>query len=308
MENFESILSKTISICRGEIIYRSAYSRIYTFPTENISGYLKYFDLKDKSLLTVGSSFGQSLGAYQYGCKNITLYDINPFLLFYGYLLITAILCLDYVEFQNFFFRHGLKSYYNKEMFKKETFNKIKPTLRLLDYDSYLFWDELFTLFDGKTIRENLFDEDEDRNTVIKSFNIYLRNETTYNKLKSIVRNMAFRFINGNLFKDSIEGKFDNIFLSNLYKVSTMDEFKSLLDKLSNHNLEKGGSILLAYLWQIDFNEIGFQDDWLEMYKMPQTKEKLKEYITEYHQIKGAHDFLWERDDKEDLVLIYRKK
>ena len=36
-------------------------------------------------------------------------------------------------------------------------------------------------------------------------------------------------------------------------------------------------------------------------------KKELKEFITEYHNINGAKDFLWDEDKKEDLVLIYRK-
>lgn len=307
MENFESVLSKAISICRGEVMQRNAYFNIYTFPTENVSSYLDYFDFLNKSLLTVGSSFGQSLAAYYAGCREITLYDINPFTPFYGYLLIASFLCLNYIEFQEFFFKHGLKNYYNKNMFQKGTFQKVKQELRLLDYYSYLFWDELFTLFDGKEIREHLFDDDEDRNQVIINSNIYLQNEDNYNRLKSIVKKMSFQFINGDIFKNSIDDKFDHIFLSNLYKVVTLDEFRILLEKLDNCNLEKNGSILFAYLWEIDFNEMNFQEDWIDMYKMSLVKEKLGKYITEYHQIKGAHDILWERDDKEDLVLIYRK-
>lgn len=256
----------------------------------------------------MGSSFGQSLAAYYAGCRKITLYDINPFSPFYGYLLIASFLCLNYIEFQEFFFKHGLRNYYNKNMFQKETFQKLKSALRLLDYHSYLFWDELFNLFDGKEIREHLFNDDEDRNQVIIHSNFYLQNEDNYNRLKSIIKNMSFQFINGDLFKDNIDGKYDNIFLSNLYKVVTLDEFRILLKKLDDSNLEKNGSILLAYLWEFNFNEMGFQEDWLDMYKMPLVKEKLGRYITEYHQIKGIRDILWERDDKEDLILVYRKR
>ena len=36
---------------------------LYPFTTENINGYLPYFELKGKSLLTVGSSCDQAINA-----------------------------------------------------------------------------------------------------------------------------------------------------------------------------------------------------------------------------------------------------
>lgn len=307
MNSFESNLNKAISICDGNCIYRDYFYRIYTFTTENISGYLKYFDLKDKKLLTVGSSGDQILNAYFNGAKDITLFDINPYTKYYIYLKIAAILSLDYKEFQEFFFKHGLEEYYNKKMFSKELFDKIKPTLRILDYESYLFFDELFCLYKPKDIREDLFDDDESRNKVINSFNIYLRNEETYNKLKSIIKSINFNYINGDVFEDNINQKFDNIFLSNLATTTTLDKLKELLDKLNNNNLNKNGSILISYLWGIDFNETFYKDDWAEIYKMPIVREKLKEYIIEYQNVKDPISIVHDFDRKKDLVLIYRK-
>ena len=96
MENFETILHQAKSLCEGDYRYIKDYCRIYTFTTENISGYLEYFDLKDRKLLTVGSSGDQVLNASFYGAKDITLYDINSFSKFYLYLKIAAIITLNY--------------------------------------------------------------------------------------------------------------------------------------------------------------------------------------------------------------------
>ena len=46
-------------------------------------------------------------------------------------------------------------------MFSKEIFNKIKDNLRVFVYESYLFFDELISLYDEKNIRSRLFDDDE---------------------------------------------------------------------------------------------------------------------------------------------------
>ncbi len=201
-----------------------------------------------------------------------------------------------------------MNSYENEKMFCKELFNKIKPNLRLFDYESFLFFDELFSCCEIDMIRDYLFDDDESRNTVIKNFNIYLKNEELYNKLKSIIKKISFKYIHGDIFQDNIDGKFDNIFLSNLCSVTNLENLKNLLQKLDSNNLKENGSILFGYLWDTDFYSNDFKAHWKEIYKLPIAKEKLKEFITEHYNIDGARDFLWEDNTKSDLVLIYRKK
>lgn len=306
MKSFEVNLYNAMKVCEGYVW--PEYEKIYTFTTENIAGSLEYFDLKDKKFFTVGSSFDQCLNAYYHGARDITLYDINPNSKYHAYFKIAVILCLNYIEFQEFYFLQGLKQYYNPNMFNKEMFNKIKYTLRLLDYESFLFFDELFCLYGSKTIREYGFDDDEDRNQAIRGFNIYLKSEENYNKLKSILKGICFKFICGDIFKEKIEGKYDNVMLSNLCTTTTVDNLKQLIEKIDINNLNSGGSVLLAYLWDIDFNETEYEDSWKEVYKLTTTKEKLKDYITEYHQINSGRDFIWDEDRKKDLILIYRKK
>ena len=41
---------------------------------------------------------------------------------------------------------------------------------------------------------------------------------------------------------------------------------------------------------------------------MPIAKDKLKEFISEVHDVLGSRDILWEENKKRDLVLVYRKK
>ena len=216
---------------------------------------------------------------------------------------------LSYKEFKAFFFRHGLTPFVrNQHMFSPELYNKLKDNLRLFDYESFLFFDELFSLYEPTKIRERMFDDDEDRNVVIKGINNYLKDEESYNRLQSIIRKISFRFINGDLFEDAVDGKFDNIFLSNLCTITSLENLKSLLQKLDRNNLNNGGSIQLGYLWNASFDSDDFKDDWKDIYKIPKSKELLKDFITEAHQIPGPKDILWEDPTKKDLVLIYRKK
>jgi len=309
MGEFNSNLYKAMSICDGSFRYIEEFSRLYTFTTENISGYIDYFDFDNKSLLTVGSSGDQVLNAFYSGARDITLFDINGYTKYYAYLKISAIISLSYKEFILFFFKYVDSPFErNKYMFSKQLFNKMKDTLRILDYESYLFFDELFSLYDKDIIRSRLFDDDEDRCVVIKGCNNYLKDEESYNRLKSIIRKITFRYVNGNIFDSDINGKFDNIFLSNLCTITSLERLKELLKKLDENNLKDRGSVLIGYLWNTHFDENNYKDNIKEVYKMPITREVLKDYITESHSIIGVRDILWEEEEKRDLVLIYRKK
>lgn len=307
-QNFNYNLYKASLICEGTYLYATEFSRIYTFTTENIKGYINYFNFNNKSLLTVGSSGDQILNAFYKGARDITLFDINEYAKYYIYLKISAILSLSYNEFILFFFKHVTSPFEkNKSMFSKEIFNKIKDTLRIFDYESYLFFDELFSLYNKNEIRDRLFDDDEDRDIVIKCFNNYLKDEESYNKLKSIIRKINFKYIQGNIFEEDINGKFDNIFLSNLCSITSLERLKKLLEKLDKNNLNNGGSILLGYLWNTSFHNENYKDDWKEIYKIPIVRQYLNDYIDEAHNVIGARDILWNEEEKRDLVLIYRK-
>ena len=306
--NFNNSLYKALSTCEGMFNYYSEFSRIYTFTTENISGYIDYFDFNNKNLLTIGSSGDQILNAFYSGARDITLFDINEYAKYYIYLKISAILSLSYKEFKAFFFKHTISPFKQNEfMFSKEIFNKIKDNLRIFDYESYLFFDELFSLYDVNKIRDRLFDDDEDRNIVIKGINNYLKDEDSYNRLKSMIRKLSFKYISGNIFENNINGKFDNIFLSNLCTITNLERLKNLLEKIDKNNLNNEGSILFGYLWETSFDNESYKEEWKDIYKIPIVKEYLKEYITETHNIPGPRDILWNNDKKSDLVLIYRK-
>ena len=282
---------------------------MYPFTTENISGYIDYFDFNNRSLLTVGSSGDQILNAFYNGAKDITLFDINENAKYYIYLKIAAILSLSYREFKMFFFKYSLAPLVpNDNMFSKEIFDKIKNNLKLLDYESFVFFDKLFSLYNGYIIRDRLFDDDEDRKTVIIGFNKYLQSEQSYNRLKSIIKDIGFKYICGNLFDDDINGKFDNIFLSNICTTTDLTRFKSLIESIDKNNLKSNGSMLLGYLWNMTYDIETYDDDWKDIYKIPIVREILKDYITEAHDVNGPKDILQHANKKRDLVLIYRKK
>lgn len=307
MSTLEQNIKSATKTCDTGIREGNDYSRIYTFTTENIADYLKFFELKNKSLLTVGSSGDQVLNAFYHGARDITLYDINPYAKYYTYLKIAAILSLTYEKFIAFFFKHGEKIYYNKHVFSKKLYKKIAPTLRLLDYESFLFFDELFNTFSPNDIRSSLFNDDEVRNNVIKGFNIYLRDEESYNKLKSIISDISLKYIQGDMYEDEIPGKYDNIFLSNISNAAKFPEYKALLERITSCNLTSTGSAQIAYLWDIYFDETYYEKDWFDIYKLPIVKKEIGHLITESHDVLSGRDILWHENKKRDLVLIHRK-
>ena len=285
---------------------KDLYKRIYSFTTENINGYIDYFDLKNKSLLTVGSSGDQILNAYKNGCKDITLLDINPFSKYYINLKIASILSLNYQEFQEFFFKF-IGNTVNNKRYNLEIFNKISNNLKAIDYDSFYFFDKIFHEYDMNRISDYLMLDDLTHSKLIKEFNNYLHDEKSYNELKKNLKDISFKFIFENIFSFYSNLRFDNIFLSNICTITPLIVLRDLLINLKNNNLNNNGSIQLAYIWNTNFNDNAENFDLKEIYRMPATRTILKDFITEHHNIKGEYDTLFDKDSKSDLVLIYRK-
>lgn len=307
MDNLIINLEQANKMLNYSNLNNNIYMRLYSFATENINGYLKYFDLKNKSLLTVGSSGDQILNVYKEGCRDITLIDINPFAKYFINLKIAGILSFTYEEFQDFFFK-WTKTELNNKRFSYDTFKKLSLNLKAIDYDSFYFFNRIFHLYSRERISDYLMNDDQDNTIVIKSINNYLNNEESYNKLKTILKDISFKFIEQDIFKFNENLKYDNIFLSNICTTTGIFSLKELLIKLNNNNLKELGSILIGYLWSINYNsnEEGF--DWKEIYRMPATRTFLKEFITEHYNIRGTKDILFNKDDRSDLVMIYRKK
>jgi len=185
MENFEKLLCSASKKCEGYYDEYCAknlmniFMNIYPFTTKNIAGYIDNFDLKDKSLLTVGSSGDQVLNAILKGCRDITVIDINPYTKFYYYLKVAGILNFNLNEFKSFFRYKEYPNVFvdNEKVFSLDLYQKLKDDLRILDYESYIFWDELFSNHKLYKVRWELFSNDEGCNKEINNSNIYMSSE-----------------------------------------------------------------------------------------------------------------------------------
>ena len=298
--------------CEGNIILDEAsmngFEEIYPFTTENIAGYIDYFDLQDKSLLTVGSSGDQIINAAFKGAKDITLLDINPYAKYYYYLKAAGILELNLTDFNEFFRYNDYPKVfkYNKKVFDKASYKKLKSTLKSLDNDSYLFWDELFDMYQPDHIRFSLFSNDEYGTSILGKSNLYLQSENTYDETKTKLKELRPEFINEDIFKSNLTKNYDNIWLSNIACYLYQDKIKGMTDKFAD-KLAVDGKLLISYLYSIDMNT-EYDDDWPPIYDLKNDLELLKEYSPIFHFFKGVNGIKHNDDDIKDSVLIYQKK
>lgn len=229
-----------------------SFNNIYPFTTENISGYINYFDFGEKSLLTVGSSADQILNAILMNCKDITLLDINPFVKYYYYLKIAAILELDKDKYLSFFRYKNYPVTFedNKSVYDKDIFSRIKMTLRMLDYEAYLFWDELFNAYGPLRVRDCMFSMDEPSTARIIGSNNYLFSDENYKLLRNKIIKINPLFINADILDYNCDRKYDNIWLSN---IATYFKGYFMIDTTVNKYyslLKNGGKLLYSYLYQ----------------------------------------------------------
>ncbi len=309
---FEVLLNNVIKKCEGYFLeeFSKDFSLLYPFTTENISGYINYFDLKDKSLLTVGSSGDQLINAILFDAKKVTLFDTNPYSKFYIYLKIAAILELKREELLNFLRYHDYPRYCqdNKNVFKKEIYKRLKGILRILDYESYLVWDELMETIDPIEIRKNLFYySDEEQTEVIIGSNPYLQSEIAYQETKEKLKKAKIKFQIGDIINDSLEETYDNIWLSNI--ATHLIDADSIQKMVNNAiaSLNKNGKLLISCLYETSFYQ-GYQEDWSPIYDFENREYLFPGLEIESHSIMGVKGLLRNESRKKDAILIYQKK
>ncbi len=244
------------------------FLRLYSFTNENLKGYMQFFKYEGKNVLTTGSSGDQALNLISYGCKDISVFDINPFVKYYFDLKRAAILTLSEEKYLDFF--HGTKNKSNifaqpTTVFNQELYNKMS---RHLEDDSKKFWDELFKKYDLLQIKRNLFFLQEEKNKK----NIILNNRyldyDCYDKLRKQFDKVNISFYHDNLPKlKKINDEYDYIFLSNIFDyifnlpLKTSDEYdevmigyRVILESVMNY-LKENGTIFYHYVWDTSDND-----------------------------------------------------
>ena len=246
--------------CSGEIIPIQVnefdFGHIYNFATESISFYKPLFDLKNKSLLTVGSSCDQVIEAYAAGASKVRVVDINYFTKYYFYLKKAALLTLDFDDYLNFlsYNRLGYKTTngINNDVLSVSLFEKIKPCLKSLNNDAYLFWTELFNLYNGKQIFDNMFftfQELDDRRKKVAL--PYLSSNEDFNNSKLAIADKDPYFNCSNLMNYNARYYYDNIWLSNVLEYLSLYECEHITQKFINC-VRNNGKALICYVFVKD--------------------------------------------------------
>ena len=288
MANYKDDLAQAIAKCNsGEISKKDMCEFIYPFTTENISQYINFFDLVDRSLFTVGSSGDQTINAISKGANKVTLVDLNPLTKYYYFLKVAAILELNLDEILDFIKYNKFTDTESAGLFSKTYFERIKGALRLIDSDSYNFWNDLFSMVSNIDIKNRLFHPDN-RKEVIIECNPYLQNEENSKLARERIERVQPIILTENVVDYSGKEKSDNIWLSNvaghLSKKDRLRLFRNMLMQLN-----KDGALLMEYLYIYnDSRTLGYKD-------VPGFTKEIQEF-------KGS-----EGRDLKDAALIYRR-
>lgn len=239
-------------------------SKVYSFTTENISGYFKSIDFVNKNVLTVAASGDHIINAIYCGAKKIVGFDMNYLALIFTELKLIALEQLDYKEFLEFFL-------INEK-------NDIDKNINALSYEIYLNklrtklsdngkegLDILYENFNnnGYDFRNScVFNNKYDNNSLKVFSNLYLKDEVEFKKAKEKVKEKEIFLINSN-FKDIDFNKLPNIgsydiilmsnisdYIKNIYdmEINYLEEYiKEIIYKFKKEN----NKIVCAYLYNI---------------------------------------------------------
>ena len=305
--NIDDKIKLAISLCNRDMTKFYQFNYLYPFTTENISGYIDKFDLKGKSLLTVGSSGDQALNAILRDCKMITVYDVCPFAKEYFNLKKALILCLTRESFLKFLCYQNYPMWLlkNRNVFNLKTFDYVYECLASIDLESSYFWSELLTRFRGTEIRRNLFNVADERNPkVIQQMNRYLVSDVAFNALRNKLGDAAIEFINGDILKIELDKKFDNIFLSNIAAYLNSSVFKEAFLACTDL-LKDDGWMLVSYLYDTDYDD-GLLDPQNTLYNIKKMRTLLSSEIG-YECFIGNNGLAVNDHRMTDGILTYKK-
>ena len=263
--------------------------RLYGTSNENINGCLDFFNLTNRSLCTIGSSFDHFINASIKNPQSVTVVDKCPFTEYYSYLKLAAFLELNRIDYVYFICKKDYNQdlNINKRFMLKDTFERIKNTLRICDYDSYYIWEEIFCRYNQHQINSLFRDDVTCLEDVIRC-NRYLLSDVNYLLARKSVLNTPVSIIIADINDFGFNIGSNVVWLSNVFDYLKNDEiiFKRIVKDLSN-----GGEVLYRYYWGEDF----VVKDKLRMYELG--------FDTKCYNIVGARSC--EKGD--DFVLIYTK-
>ena len=237
------------------------FFRLYSSSTENISGYLPIFELSERKLWTLGSSFDHPINAALAGCREITVLDICPQTTIFSYLKRAALNTLKRQEFIRFFSIYltepdRRKGKDNQDFLSGETFKKVKNELESLDKVSYEVWNDLIGWLNPQA-KIRLFRTDCLPGEMIERCNLYLQDDDMYKKARYAIDKAMVDIIIGDCMETPIENA-DVIFLTNIRLYIGEKRWVQLLERAVN-GLNDDGQIMADYTWGEGLNGSEFE-------------------------------------------------
>lgn len=230
--------------------FKAVTDGVYHCSNERLNAYFKDLNLKNSRVATVGSSGDQVLNSIFYGSKDITLIDANMFTRAYVEYKIAMIKNLDFKTFKQCLGRFAM---FNWKTYAKISHDLSKKTQQFFDElmlnqdDNNHYYDEGFLT--DSLIRNNLLHTPCDKFDLPEE-NIFYNNKTDYNKLKKLLieNDFKIKFIVADVseFHTKLKGKFDYIFLSNIYDYVNIVEMFHIIKSLYK-KINAGGAIQYHY-------------------------------------------------------------
>lgn len=239
-------------------------SKIYSFTTENISGYFEKLDFLNKNVLAVAASGDHIINAIYCGAKSVIGFDVNYLALIFTELKLVSLELLEYEEFLEFFLineKNDIEK--NRKSLSYEIyFNKLR---KYLSNNGKEGLDILYKNFNnnGYELRNSYIFNNKYDNNYLKIFsNLYLKNKFEFQKAKEKIKDKEIILINSN-YKDIRLNKLPNSecydiilmsnisdYIKNIYSVSL--NYLELYIKDIIHNFKfKNNKIVCAYLYNI---------------------------------------------------------
>lgn len=295
MAGYREIVKDALLRCKGKTLDNDTFSQIFAFATENINGYIDYFNLKGKSLLTLGSSADQAINAAAFGARDITIIDINLYVRFYFYFKVASIIALNLEEFDKFYTDFFVGEGINNNIFHEYLFTKIKSVLKELDPESYDFWDKVFGRNKPIKVRSGLFIVERCGVKKRTPLNPYLTKKG-YAKAKERLSSINITFVNQNAVRPELIKKYDNIWLLDLYKYLEKEMIEEMFENMKAL-LNDEGKLMFTYIRRVTEARI------------EEVKAMFKEENLEDFRFPGVSYLLnpSERQYEEDAILIYQK-
>ena len=234
------------------------FNQVYPTTNEHLYAMFKSVNVKNKDVLTVGSSGDQILYSILFGAKNITCFDVNPFVKYFFDYKVATIKTYNYEQFREIFhfniFREENKNW-QRDLLSASVYKKIS---HLLPEDTKFFWDNIF--LENNSVRSIFAERPEFLiETYIWDKKIYLKLQKALN-----ANNYSVNFIRSDITKvfDKLgtDKKYDVILLSNIFDYlghySDTDIIKARkfyrLVKKFEQLLNPNGKIQLDYLYYKD--------------------------------------------------------